>query len=43
MRTSQQILLFDLGGVLVRSVHFEALRDLMEFEGPDQTLREMYI
>jgi len=43
MDRSPQILLFDLGGVLIRSVHFEALRELMKFDGSDQTLREMWL
>jgi glucose-1-phosphatase len=37
------ILLFDLGGVLIRSTHFEALRELMRFDGPEQELRERWM
>lgn len=43
MARSQQILLFDLGGVLIKSIHFEALRELMRFSGSEQELRELWM
>jgi putative hydrolase of the HAD superfamily len=43
MRAARSILLFDLGGVLIESVHFEELRRLMLSSLSDQELRNIWM
>lgn len=43
MQNHPEIMLFDLGGVLIRNAHFDSLRKLMVFRGSDDELRDLWV